>query len=87
MTTTQTAATVTLAGQTFTTEVHRSEVSPSCDTVYLTGKRGGVYFLRGFLGEQTGYYEVISWKSGAPLRDKCQRPVRVHWLGDIIEQA
>lgn len=74
------ATTTELAGQTFTAEADNG-------TVFLTGRRGGEYILRPFLGEQTGRYEVISLKSGAPLRDKYLRPVRVHWLGDIIEQV
>lgn len=81
-----TDATITLAGQTFTVEVHRSESGPACDTVFLTGKRGGTYFLRNYIGEDTGRYEVINFKSGAPLRDKTLAAVKVFWIGDVIEQ-
>lgn len=77
---------ITLAGQTFTAEVHRSATNPATDTVFLTGKRGGLYFLRSYLGEDTGRYEVVSFKTGAPLRDKTQAPVRVFWVGDILER-
>jgi len=78
---------ITLAGQVFTAEVFRSAEHPASDTVFLTGRRGGVYFLRQRVGELTGRYDVISFKSGAPLRDKAQRPVQVYWLGDVIEQT
>lgn len=71
---------VTIAGRTFTADTEGG------DTMFLTGPRGGVFFLRPFGGEQTGRYEVISWKSGAPLRDRCQRAIRVLWIGDVIEQ-
>jgi hypothetical protein len=54
--------------------------------VYLTGPRGATYFLRGFLGEDTGVRQVISSKSGQPLRDsRTQQEIRVVELGDVIE--
>jgi hypothetical protein len=73
--------TVTLAGQTFTTE--QADGGP----MFLTGKRGGVYFLRGYSNDNTGRHQVISWKTGQPLRDRTQKAVEVFWLGDIIERA
>ena len=54
----------------------------------LTGPRGAVYFLRAFIEKDgdTGLRQVISWKSGAPLRVRGNE-VRVHVLGDIIERV
>lgn len=79
------AAPVVLDGKVFTVEVQTMD--SGSQTTWLYGQRGGVYFLREFLGEDTGKREVISWKSGAPLRDRCQRPVRVLLVGDVIEQV
>lgn len=81
----QTEAPVVLAGRVFTVESQTTD-SGNVQT-WLTGGRGAVYFLRPFLGEDNGLREVISFKSGAPLRDKCQRPVRVLLVGDIIEEV
>lgn len=79
MTTTATTQTITLGTQSFTVEVTEH-------TTWLTGTRGGVYFLRSFLGEDNGLRQVISWKSGQPLRVRGNE-VRVYALGDIIEVA
>lgn len=81
----QTEAPVVLAGRVFTVETQTMDSGRV--STWLTGSRGAVYFLREFLGEDTGHREVISWKSGAPLRDKCQRPVRVILIGDEITEV
>lgn len=52
----------------------------------LTGPKGAQYFLRGFLGPDTGLRQVISMKSGAPLRQRGNE-IRVIRLGDVIEMA
>lgn len=57
---------------------------PASTGIHLTGVRGATYFLRGFLGDDTGVRQVISWKSGQPLRIKGNE-VRVIVLGDVIE--
>lgn len=77
-----TGETVTIAGRTFT-------VTRYADTgnVELVGARGAAYFLRGFLGEDTGRRAVVSWKSGAELRDRTGRAVRVVELGGVIEES
>lgn len=62
------------------------EIRPPHSTWHLTGPRGAVYFLRGFLRDDTGLRQVISWKSGQPLRVKGNE-VRVIQLGDVIEKA
>lgn len=78
-------APVILAGRLFTVETQTLESGSV--TTWLYGARGAVYFLRPFLGADAGLREVISWKSGAPLRDKAQRAVRVTLLGDVIEEV
>lgn len=50
----------------------------------LTGPRGAQYFLRGYLGKDTGRRQIISFTSGQPLRVNGNE-VRVHLLGDVIE--
>ena len=84
MTNTQTQV-LTLGTQTFTVEF-----SDDHDRVWLIGKRGAVYFLREFMyawhGKDDGLRQVISWKSGQPLRCKGNE-VRVYQYGDIIEKA
>lgn len=56
--------------------------------VWLYGARGAVYFLRGFLGADDGVRQVISWKTGQPLRDsRTGAEVRVVAIGDVIEVA
>lgn len=55
------------------------------DTI-LTGPRGATYILRPFLGQDNGLRQVISFKSGQPLRVNGNE-VRVHHIGDIIEVA
>lgn len=54
----------------------------------LVGPRGAVYFLRPFAekGGDTGRRQVISWKSGQPLRVRGNE-VRVIHIGDTIEVA
>jgi hypothetical protein len=57
--------------------------------VWLYGPKGAVYFLRGFALRKgqvdDGQRQVISWKSGAPLRSRGNE-VRAMVVGDIIEQ-
>lgn len=60
------------------------ETRPASSAIHLTGVRGATYFLRGFLGDDTGKRQVISWKSGQPLRVRGNE-VRVLHLGDTIE--
>lgn len=81
----KTEAPVVVAGRVFTVETQTMESGRVM--TWLTGARGAVYFLREFLGEDTGRRQVISWKSGAPLRDKCGREVRVLLVGDIIQDV
>ena len=80
-----TEAPVVLAGRVFTVESQTMDNGNVA--TWLTGSRGASYFLRPFLGEDNGLREVISFNSGAPLRDKCQRPVRVLLVGDVIEEV
>lgn len=81
----KTEAPVVVAGRVFTVETQTMESGRVM--TWLTGARGAVYFLREFTGEDTGRRQVISWKSGAPLRDKCGREVRVLLVGDIIQDV
>ncbi len=64
----------------------RGDVTVTDTMTVLTGPRGAQYFLRGFLGEDTGRRQVISFTSGAPLRVKGNE-VRVVHLGGHIEVA
>lgn len=52
--------------------------------VTLTGPRGAQYLLREYTGQDDGLRQVISLKSGQPLR-VLGREVQVWHLGDIIE--
>lgn len=60
----------------------------SSETIWLTGPRGASYFLRASIqsmtGTDSGMRQVVSWKSGQPLRVQGNE-VRVTLLGDIIE--
>jgi hypothetical protein len=58
----------------------------SSHTTWLHGERGAVYFLRPYAerGGDTGLRQVISWKSGAPLRQQGNE-VRVVEFGTHIE--
>lgn len=91
-TTTTELAPITLAGTQFTvrqvvfTYTDRDGSPRTGTEVFLTGPRGAEYFLRGFLGDDNGLRQVISCKSGAPLR-KLGNEIRVLHLGDLIEQA
>lgn len=76
--------TVTLGRTTYTVETQTFDSGRSI--TMLTGPRGAVYFLRGFLGEDTGRRQVISFKSGQPLRVRGNE-VRVLHIGDQIEVA
>lgn len=89
------AAPVIIDGKVFTVEVTthrwvdhlRGDLACEAVSTYLRGQRGALYLCRGFLRDSTGLAEVVSVKSGAPLRDRCQRPVRVLVLGDVVEQV
>lgn len=78
--------TVNLGTTAYTVEVQTFE-NGSHET-RLTGPRGATYFLRGFISRNgdTGLRQVISYKSGAPLRVKGNE-VRVYELGNVIEVA
>lgn len=78
------AAPIVLAGTTYTVEIQTYD--DGRQTVHLTGPRGAAYFLREFLGADTGLRQVISWKSGQPLRRKGNE-IRVVHIGDVIEVA
>lgn len=76
--------TIVLGTSTFTVEsqtFHNGHVM-----TWLTGARGAVYFLRGYLerGGDSGRRQVVSWKSGQPLRVRGNE-VQVMHVGDIIE--
>lgn len=75
-----------LAGKTFTVSTVPFGSYPGGVLTLLTGKRGGQYFLRPFMGEHDGSFEVVSEKTGAPLRDRSGRAVVVVRLGDVIER-
>lgn len=67
-------------------QTHTNGDAAGTSTVHLTGPRGAGYFLRGYLGADTGLRQVISWKSGQPLRDsRTGAEVRVIELGDHLE--
>ena len=89
---TTTEAPVVLAGRTFAVQAlamtyrdRRGQVRSTVDT-HLIGPNGAEYFLRGYLGEDTGARQVISFRSGAPLRIKGNE-VRVTIFGDVIEEV
>lgn len=92
--TTRDAGTVTLGATTYTVsellfsayhDAVRNVDVPAASNYHLTGPRGAVYFLRGYLGPDTGVRQVISWKSGNPLRVRGNE-VRVVVIGDHIEK-
>lgn len=78
------APAVELAGKPYAVEI-QTYADGSTD-VHLTGPRGALYFLREFLGADTGVRQVISWKTGQPLRSKGNE-IRVVHIGDVIEQV
>jgi hypothetical protein len=76
---------VTLGRSTF--RVERQDYTDSArHMTWLHGSRGAVYFLRGYMerGGDTGLRQVISWKSGAPLRQQGNE-IRVLEFGTHIE--
>lgn len=79
-----------LAPVTLGKTTYQVEYWADSDTTVLTGPRGAQYFLRGFLyrrgASDTGLRQVISFKSGQPLRVRGNE-VRVYLLGDVIEVA
>lgn len=78
------APAVELAGKTYAVEIQT--YADGSQDVHLTGPRGAAYFLREFLGADTGVRQVISWKSGNPLRSKGTE-IRVIHIGNVIEVA
>ena len=64
----------------------RGDTEHTATHTFLTGPRGAQYQLRGFLGQDNGLRQVISCKSGQPLRVKGNE-VRVYHIGDVIEVA
>lgn len=78
--------TVTLGATTYTVEVQT--FANGAHETRLTGPRGAVYFLRPFIerGGDTGLRQVISYRSGAPLRVQGNE-VRVYEIGAQIEVA
>lgn len=81
------AGTIQLGRSTYRVEV-QDYAETGGRTVWLYGARGAAYFLRGFLGKDDGLRQVISWKSGQPLRDsRTGAEVRVIAIGDVIEVA
>lgn len=73
---------VVLAGRVFTVTIHHTHGYPA--NIFLTGKRGGIYMLRPFLGPDSGQRQIVSMVGGQPLRVKGNE-VRALLLGDIIE--
>lgn len=73
-------ATVAIGGKTFTVEL--SEADPSY--IALIGVRGAENFLRGYTNLE-GIFQVISWKSGAPVVNKAQQQLKVAVMGNLIE--
>lgn len=78
------APAVTLAGTTYAVEIQA--YANGDQDVWLIGPRGATYILREFLGADTGVRQVISWKTGNPLRRKGNE-IRVVHIGDVIEVA
>lgn len=79
------AGTITLGRSTYRVEITDFH-STGGRMVWLIGARGATYFLRAFAGADDGLRQVISWKSGTPLRQRGNE-VRVIALGDVIELA
>jgi hypothetical protein len=76
--------TVTLGRTTYAIEI-QDHLTTGGRTVWLTGPRGASYQLRAY-SNRSGHYQVISFKSGQPLRNRGVE-VTVYMLGDVIEQA
>jgi hypothetical protein len=73
---------VSIGGKTFTVELSATDPGH----VWLNGVRGGVNFLRGYTN-RSGLFQVISWKSGAPVVNKALQPLTVMVMGNIIEDV
>lgn len=84
MNTTKQLQSITLGRTTYAVEEWTFETGDTMTV--LTGPRGAQYFLRGYLGPDNGRRQVISFKSGQPLRVRGNE-VRVFHLGDLIEVA
>lgn len=80
------AGSITLGSSTFRVEVQT--YSNGNSTTWLHGARGAVYFLRPYLCRKgdDGVRQIISWKSGAPYRQRGNE-IRVVAIGDQIEVA
>lgn len=76
---------VTLGSTTYRVETQTMHGTGNVET-WLHGPRGAVYFLRPYLGDDSGLRQVISWKSGHELRVRGNR-IRVYLIGDLIEVA
>jgi len=44
-------------------------------------------YLRPFMGEQAGLYEVVNLGTGHVLRDARFRIVQAFWLDDVLEEV
>jgi hypothetical protein len=75
---------VTLGRTTYTVTEHYYVDGRYPASTYLTGPRGALYYLRPFLGPETGLRQVISMGSGNELRVR-GNAVRVWHIGDVIE--
>lgn len=81
--------TVTLGKSTFKVKRHVSQTREGVQlnsTTYLEGKRGAIYLLRPFLGDDTGARQMVSTKTGAEYRVKGNR-VKVIEIAGIIEEV
>lgn len=76
--------TVTLGRTTYQVREHVYRDGRYSSSTYLQGPRGAFYYLRPYLGDDTGLRQVISMASGAELRVRGNR-VQVWHIGDVIE--
>jgi len=76
--------TVTLGKTTFAVEI-QDHLASGGRTVWLTGPRGGGYFLREY-SNRSGLFQVIGFNSGQEFRYR-GTAVNVIMLGDVIEVA
>ena len=77
---------VTIGGRQFTVETSTwGAAGRTLTNTVLTGPKGAKFFLRPVPGADTGDRQVVSYKSGQPLRINGTE-VRVIQIGDILEQ-
>lgn len=78
--------TVTLMGRTFTVQIQTFtyEGRATRSEIRLTGPRGAVYFLRGYLGPDSGHRQIIAYNGGNPWRLKGHE-IRAFLVGDVID--